>query len=342
MLMIDEAGTIILVNAQVERLFGYSRDELVGRHMDMLVPERSRSRHPMFRESFFTNPRSRPMGAGRDLFGRRRDGSEVPVEIGLNPLITQQGRYVLSSIVDITERKRAEREREELLGQLRTLNADLERRVEARTRELSETLAEREILLQEVHHRVKNNLQVISSLISMQVRALDDPSAKAALGECQNRVLAIALIHEKLYQSEDYALVPFSDYARSLVADVMHASQQGANVAVELAIDDVKLPMDRAIPCGLILNELIVNALRHAFPDGRRGKISVGISLPEEGRMTLDVRDDGVGLRPGFQLSEADSLGLQLVEALVEQLEAELRISTSPGTGFSLAFATGG
>lgn len=125
MSMIDERGQILLVNAQAERLFGYSRAELIGQQMDVLVPDHSRARHPGFRERFFDDPRARPMGAGRDLFGRRRDGTEVPVEIGLNPLITEHGRYVLSSIVDITERKRAEREREELLGQLRGLNGRL-------------------------------------------------------------------------------------------------------------------------------------------------------------------------------------------------------------------------
>ena len=137
MILVDERGHIVLVNAQVERIFGYPREEVVGQPIEMLVPERFRARHPGFRGDFHGDPKSRPMGAGRDLFGLRRDGTEVPIEIGLNPLQDPGGRFVLSSVVDITERKRAEREREGLLGQLRTLNAELEQRVEARTAELS-------------------------------------------------------------------------------------------------------------------------------------------------------------------------------------------------------------
>jgi PAS domain S-box-containing protein len=125
MLMMDESGAIVLVNEQTEKLFGYPRSELLGQKLEMLVPTRFRSRHPGFRLAFFEDPKVRAMGAGRDLYGLRKDGSEIPIEIGLNPLTTSEGRFVLSSVVDITERKRADRERETLLGQLQTLNAEL-------------------------------------------------------------------------------------------------------------------------------------------------------------------------------------------------------------------------
>ncbi|TNF23756.1 MAG: PAS domain S-box protein [Deltaproteobacteria bacterium] len=341
MLMIDEAGTILLVNAQIERLFGYTRAELVGGHIDMLIPDSSRASHPEFRERYFADPQTRPMGAGRELFARRKDGREVPVEIGLNPMTTESGRYVLSSVVDITERKRAEREREALLRQLRGLNADLEVRVAARTAELSGALAERDILIREIHHRVKNNLQVISSLIRMQMRSLADQGARAALDECQSRVSAIALIHEKLYQSDDYALVPFSGYAESLAMGVVHLSASGHAVTLRIDVDEVLLPMDRAIPCGLILNELIVNAMRHAFPDGRSGELAVELRRVDAARARLTVSDDGVGLPESFRVADAASLGLQLVTALVEQLDAALEVATGPGATFSILFATG-
>ncbi len=331
MILVDESGRIVLVNATVERIFGYPREEVVGQMVEMLVPERFRARHPGFRGTFLGDPKSRPMGAGRDLFGLRRDGTEVPIEIGLNPFTAAGGRFVLSSVVDITERKRADREREGLLGQLRTLNTQLEQRVEARTADLKE----REVLLQEVHHRVKNNLQVISSLINMQARLLGDHASRDALLECQMRVQAMALIHEKLYQSRDYTRVPFSEYTRDLAGSVFHATGVSpAGIALELAIEDVVLAVDKAIPCGLILNELITNALKHAFKDGRPGTIRVELTQAPGGELRLAVDDDGMGLPPGFDLRNPPSLGLHLVQMLAQQLDAKLEVEATRGTCF--------
>ncbi|HEX2733546.1 MAG TPA: PAS domain S-box protein, partial [Polyangiaceae bacterium] len=178
MLIVDSNGQIALVNSQIEKLFGYERAALVGQPVEMLVPERFRSQHPQYRAHFLARPAFRPMGAGRDLYGLHKNGSEIPIEIGLNPLRTAQGDFVLSSVVDITERKRAEREREELLGQLRALNAELEQRVQLRTEVLSATLREREVLLQEVHHRVKNvSVRSIALLTRARFSAVQASSA---------------------------------------------------------------------------------------------------------------------------------------------------------------------
>jgi len=204
---------------------------------------------------------------------------------------------------------------------------------------LEQGVREREVLLQEVHHRVKNNLQVISSLINMQLRRLEDRGARAALEECQARILAIALIHEKLYQTKDYAHVAFADYARSLAAGVFQASGRAqGEVVLELEIADVALGIDRAIPCGLVINELISNALKHAFPDGRAGTVRVELVAVDGGRLRLTVRDDGIGLPPGFAIDRAESLGLQLVHTLAEQLDAVLVVRSDGGAAFELTF----
>jgi two-component sensor histidine kinase len=238
----------------------------------------------------------------------------------------------MSGDLNTSEQLRLAIEAAPTLGQLRTLNAELEQRVLARTSELLATLKEREVLLQEVHHRVKNNLQVISSLINMQLRSLDG-AGRDALLECQARVQAIALIHEKLYQAPDYSQVSFSEYTRSLAASVFRAidvSPEG--VALELAIEDVSLAVGKAIPCGLILNELMTNALKHAFPDERTGRIRVELARVAGGGLRLVVSDDGVGLPAGLDFETSASLGLQLVRMLARQLGAELDVSSVGGT----------
>lgn len=338
MMMIDREGRIVLVNEELERLFGYARGELIGKSVEMLVPAALRGRHAGLRQEFSEEPKTRAMGAGRDLYGLRSDGSEVPVEIGLNPLQMGGADFVLSSVVDISERKRAQLERERLVGQLKSLNAELEQRVEARTADLTAVLHEREVLLQEVHHRVKNNLYVITSLMEMQARTLREGESRRSLQECEGRVHAIALIHEKLYLSKNYAAVPFSDYIRGLAKDVFQATgNAAASVNMSLAVDDVAISVEKAVPCGLILNELIINALKHGFPSGRSGTIRIELARLSTG-LRLAVADDGIGLPSGLELGAATSLGLRLVTTLAKQLGAELSIRVEGGTRVELMF----
>jgi PAS domain S-box-containing protein len=331
MIMVDQEGHIVLVNAHVEALFGYAREELIGHSVDMLVPDRIRAHHPQLRHGFADAPRARPMGAGRDLRGLRKDGEEIPIEIALNPLQTSEGEFVLCSVADITERIHAQTEREALA----------ERR--AKIVEMSATLKERETLLQEIHHRVKNNLQVVSSLINIQLSRTEDENSRNSLGECASRVQAIALIHAMLYQTQDYLHIPFSEYAHRLAANVFSAAGATSGtdrITLELEIDDVELHVDKAVPCGLILNELITNALKHGFPDGRSGVVRVQLRVAAVDRLSLVVSDNGVGMPADLDLRAVKSVGMQLVRSLAKQLRSQLDYEHGEWTCFKLEFSS--
>ena len=201
------------------------------------------------------------------------------------------------------------------------------------------SLQEKEVLLKEIHHRVKNNLQVISSLLSLQANHIVDHKVLAALEDSQHRVRSMALIHQKLYQSTNLAQIDFGDYIRELAGYLFRAqSGHTRNISLNIQTDNVNLDLDMAVPGGLILNELISNCLKHAFPDGQGGEITVTCRAIEGGQIILTVGDDGVGLSAGLALENPGTLGLDLVKSLTEQLGGSLQVDTTQGVEFRLAF----
>jgi PAS domain S-box-containing protein len=195
-----------------------------------------------------------------------------------------------------------------------------------------ESLREKELLLKEIHHRVKNNLQVTSSLLRLQAAKVGDEGARQTLRESQDRIRSIALVHEMLYRSHDLSRVGFAEYVKALLLQLFrsyNADSRGIRHVID--VGEVELGIDVAVPCGLILNELVANALKHAFSDGRAGKIEV-LMKAEPSRYLLTVRDDGVGLPPGLDPRRTDTLGLQLVRTLADQLEGDFRVGSEGGT----------
>lgn len=201
------------------------------------------------------------------------------------------------------------------------------------------SLLEKETLLKEIHHRVKNNLQVIASLLSLQAMSLGDAQVVAAITDSQHRVRTMALIHEQLHLSSELSYIDLKKYTEELV-DYLLQSHQGLNENVDLTITiaDIHLSIDAAIPCGLIINELVTNALKHAFPDGSSGTICVAMHQDRSQNYTLTVSDDGVGLPHEIDIGQTPSLGLRLVHRLTTQLGGTLHLESADGSTFTVSF----
>lgn len=252
---------------------------------------------------------------------RRADGQyRWILDHGL-PRYAQDGTFegFIGSCVDITEM----REGAEAL--------------KARTTALVAALREREVLLSEVHHRVKNNLQLVSSLLALQARGAEE-SAQHALLEGQRRIDSIALVHEQLYGSRNLSAVNLARYIEALVPELCHASGSSQRIELVLELESVELHPERAVPCGLVISELVTNALKHAFPEGRRGVLTIRLERLAGARLRLTVQDDGVGLGREFPIQAGTSLGLDLVAIFTKQLDAELQVGAGPGTSFVLTF----
>ena len=198
-------------------------------------------------------------------------------------------------------------------------------------------LKQKEVLLKEVHHRVKNNLQVISSLLNLQLNVISNKETRELIRESQNRVRSMALIHEKLYQSNDPGAVDLEDYLRSLTRDLFRSYGVGG-VNLKLEVEEIKVDVDTAIPCGLIVNELVSNALKYAFPLGREGQVFLKAGMVSRQQVALSVSDNGIGLPADITDRSASTLGFQLVHMLVKQLRGTLDIVKNGGTTFLITF----
>lgn len=314
MVVVNQQGMITRTNRLADTTFGYAGGELLGQPVEVLVPERYRHHHPGYRQGFQKNATARPMGAGRDLSGLRKDGSEFPVEIGINPVDTGEGPMTLSVILDLSERKQHEQR-------------------------MQEALREKELLLEEVHHRVKNNLQVIHSLLDLQMLKLRDPELLVMLRDSQNRIRSMSMIHQTLYQSHDFARVDFQRFLGDLLPSLMDSyGTQAGRVAMEVDAHEVRLPINEAIPCGLIVNELVSNALKHGFPSQRQGVIRVDLRHDGQGQVELAIGNDGVDIPADQDLQRSGSLGLQLVRLLARQLNGQLDIRRESPVRFTLRF----
>ncbi len=309
---VQSEGRFLYLNAAMVGLFGASRpgDLLGSEIMARIAPEYREA----VRGRIQAQRETRSPAPLMDQEYLRLDGTRVPVETTAVPIRFEDRDAHLVFVRDVTARKRTE---------------------EA----VKASLREKETLLREIHHRVKNNMQVISSLLNLQAGHVEDADALRMLKEGQNRIRSMALIHEKLYQSPDLSTIDFASYLQSLARHLFLFFQiDPARIRLETELEDIRLDINSAMPCGLLVNELVSNALKHAFPGGRKGVVKIGLKRGPDGRLELRIADDGVGLPPGFDFRHSRSFGFQIVDLLVSQLEAEIAHDGRTGTALAVTF----
>ena len=312
MMVIDCAGRVVMMNARAERMFGYQQSEALEQPIERLVPERW---HGALRNAVFVDLRSGLLAPGHEFSACRKDGSEFPVELGLSQIDTSDGPMVLATILDMTERKRED----------------------ARLRA---ALREKDVLLSEIHHRVKNNLQIVYSLLALQACRVEDPDMQDLLRDSQNRIHSMALIHQTLYGSQDFERVDFLLFIDTLLPVLTRSyGIDPARIRIRVDVERIRFPIDIALPCGLAANELITNALKHAFRDRERGEIRIALTRQLGNEALLSVSDNGVGLPDHVNIRRTDTIGLSLVGQLAAQLDGEIFVNRSDPTRISLRFA---
>lgn len=305
--------TVVSWNRAAERLFGYPAGEAIGSPISFVMPpdrvhEENQIIDRLKRDEYIDH---------FETVQRRKDGQEFPVSLTISPIKDATGKIIGASrsVRDISDKKRAEEQ-------------------------IQASLREKEVLLREIHHRVKNNLQVIYSLLRLQSKLVTDPKASALFKDSQARVKAMALVHETLWQSKNLSRIDMSEYSRTLTRRLFESYGISSDtLGLNLNIAPISFSMETAVSCGQLINELVSNCLKHAFPNGRTGDVTVELLSNGNDTYLLTVSDNGVGLPPDFEVGKTESLGWQLVPMLVEQLNGTFELQESAGTTVRLTFS---
>ncbi len=308
LIMLDHQKTIVTVNDATSNLLGYEKAEIIGRDVEMIFADQT------VQDGVNLFKTGTDSISNIETYFKSKNGDIIPALLSKS-LIKDDDGNILGIICigsNIIQIKDAENE-------------------------IKASLIEKELLLRELHHRVKNNLQIILSLINLQSVGIKDQEDLEIFRESQSRVKSMALIHEKLYQSSDFARVDFESYIRSLISYLFgYYSIRG--IENEISVEDnIVLNMDTAVPCGLIINELVTNSIKHAFKGIKSGKVSVKFHS-QDGCYTLIVSDNGTGLPKDFDVRNPEKLGLKLVNSLTDQLDGRLEVHSNGGTTFKIRF----
>lgn len=307
-IMLDPVGRIMSWNTGAQRILGYQADEILGKNCSMLCDEEDIQDGKPAAELQTALAMGRLEAEGWRV---KKDGERFWAHVITAPLYDSAKRFCGFGKVlrDVTEQKRADQR-------------------------LREALSEKEVLLKEIHHRVKNNLQVICSLLSLQARSVSDPTFLAMFKNSCSRIKSMALIHEKLYQTHDLAHIDMAEYLQQLVIQLKGTYDVSGNISFHVQAEQVLLDIDPAISCALMINELVANAIEHAFPDGRPGEIWIELRSAPSGEYTFIVGDNGIGLPEEFDIHHSPSLGISLVNDLTEQLNGTISLDRTTGSRF--------
>ncbi|MCK4336830.1 MAG: PAS domain S-box protein, partial [Candidatus Aminicenantes bacterium] len=282
---------------------------------------------------------------------KRLDGKDFPATVLLTRIELEGKNSLQATVRDITERKHAEEElrkhRDHLEELVEKRTSDLKKQVTERIKaeeQLKDLLKEKEVLLKEVHHRVKNNFMIVISLLNLQSQNVKDKQTREMFLASQNRVRSMALVHQRLYESKDLANINFGNYLKKLITDEANLlGVDPARVSIVTEVEDVFLGIDFAIPCGLIVNELVSNSMKHSFPSSymEKGEIKIIFRKIKDNKMELIISDNGIGIPKDLDIRKTESLGLKLVYLLAEnQLGAKIRLDRNKGTKFQIIFSS--
>ena len=318
--ILDIDQRVTLINKKGCEILEYGEEEIIGKNwFDNFLPEKARHET-------------------KKTFSVLVSGDIEPVEYYENVVLTRTGGERLIAWYNTVLRD----DKNNIMGTLSS-GVDITEKKLAIDK-IKATLKEKELLLREVHHRVKNNMQVISSLLSLQTDQIRNSQYADIFNDTKNRIKTMSLVHEKLYMSEDLTSIDFNDFIRDLSGGLFSVYEASARrISLTIAAEDVFLKVDTAIPCSLVINELLSNSLKHAFPGGRKGEINVylGKTMAEDKTIyDLVVSDNGVGIPDGIDIRKTKSLGLPLISTLVErQLQGTLDLDRTKGTKFHIRFS---
>ena len=337
-----EAGYNVLLATKAETVF-----EIIGRELpDIILLDINLPGITGFEIAarLKANQRTRAipvifMSARTDSKDKVRAFDLGAVDYITKPINLEEGAARINTHLTIRNLQKSLEEKNSKLSREIAERKKVEEALRKSEEQIKASLKEKEVLLKEIHHRVKNNLQIINSLLNLQSRGIKDQESQDIFEKCKNRIDSIALVHEKLYQSEDLANVNFGEYVNTLTVRLFDAySSRLPDVELKINVENLFLQVNKAIPCALVINELVMNSIKHGFPTGKGGEIAVELKMLDTDRVSLSVSDNGVGLPKNFEIAAPATLGMQIINALVGQLHGTLNVDKSKGTKFIINF----